>query len=106
VAQHAPSFLIYTDSELKNAKYSESLSDDLQNRLVRNTLSNMQASCQSLPTPREPTFTELEDMAKPLTKKYPCVGRLYDDITKEFKTVPIEERSDLTEEQLHGSYSI
>jgi hypothetical protein len=38
------------------------------------------------------------DMAKALAKKYPCVGRLYDDITKEFKTIPKEERSDLTEE--------
>ncbi len=58
----------------------------------------MRASCQSLPAPREPTIAELEDMAKALAKKYPCVGRLYDDITKEFKSFPKEERPDLTEE--------
>ena len=54
-------------------------------------------------------LSRIGDMAKALAKKYPCVGRLYDDITKEFKTIPKEERSDLTEEQksqLHVSYSI
>ena len=59
----------------------------------------MRTSCQNLPTPREPTSTELEDMAKALVRKFPCVGRLFDNNENEFKTLTEEERCDLTEEQ-------
>lgn len=107
VVQKAPVFVIYTDSELSHSANSETLSDDLRNRLVRNTLSNMRTACQSMPTPREPTSTELEDMAKALVRKFPCIARLFDDNKQEFKTLTKEERCDLTEEersQLHVSH--
>lgn len=84
VVQKAPVFVIYTDSELSHSANGETLSDDLRNRLVPNTLSNMRTACQSMPTPREPTSTELEDMAKVLVRKFPCIGRLFDDNKQEF----------------------
>ena len=65
-AEPTPVFLIYTDSELKLAANNDSLSDELRNRLVRNTWSNMRTACQNLRNPREPTAKEFEDMAKAL----------------------------------------
>lgn len=106
-AEDAPVFLIYSDSELKNAAKSEALSDELRNRLVRNTVSNMRTACQNLATPREPTNNEMEDMAKALVKKYPSIVRLYDYGEKEYMTISEDKKCDLTQEQksqFHVSY--
>ena len=108
-AEPTPVFLIYTDSELKLAANNDSLSDELRNRLVRNTWSNMRTACQNLRNPREPTAKEFEDMAKALVEKYPCVGQLYDEEKKDFRSVGKDERLQLTQEQknkLHVSLNV
>lgn len=60
--QRFTAFIVYPDSELSLAVQTGSL--------VRNTISNMRAACQSFPISREPTKLEIEKMARPLWKRY------------------------------------
>ena len=69
----------------------------------------MRTACQNLRNPREPTAKEFEDMAKALVEKYPCVGQLYDEEKKDFRSVGKDERLQLTQEQknkLHVSLNV
>ncbi len=64
----SPVFILYKDNEIVDAAARQAMSPDLVNRLVRNTISNMRSSCQSLQSPRESTKNEIEEMAKTLCK--------------------------------------
>ena len=48
----SPAFVIYCDSEIAHAAQTNSISDTLVNKLVRNTISNMRSSCNDLKNPR------------------------------------------------------
>ena len=87
VTPQKAAFVIYTDSELNHFSKQGSLSDELVNRLVRNTITNMRSATQSLSTPREPTNDEIEDMAKALCKRFPCTRRVYNIEKKAFQTL-------------------
>ena len=65
----SPVFLLYSDSEIGDNAARPKMSQELVNRLVRNTISNMTALCQNLKSAREPTKNTLEEMAKALCKR-------------------------------------
>ncbi|XP_028414921.1 uncharacterized protein LOC114538008 [Dendronephthya gigantea] len=71
----SPAFVVYTDNEIVCSAKTGDISQDLFNRLIRNTVSNMRSACHSLPVPREPTSLEMGEMAKVLCQKYPCLER-------------------------------
>lgn len=58
-------FVIYSDSELNHVSKKNSLLNELLNRLVRNTFSNIRTAAQNLHTARESTNDEMEDMHAP-----------------------------------------
>ena len=62
----------------------------------------MKSACQKLPIKREPSSQEIEEMAKALCRKYPCLERFNND-----ENPPTEEKksalSELGKSQLHVS---
>lgn len=94
----SPAFVIYCDSEIAHAAQTNSISDTLFNKLVRNTISNMRSACNDLKNPREPTTLETEEMAKALCQKFPCLERVR-NADGHYVEIKPEERASLTEEQ-------
>lgn len=106
VKSPSPVFVVYSDSEIVHAAKTNAMSNELFNRLVRNTISNMRSTCQGLPNPREPSSLEMEDMAKALCTRYPCTARICEEDGKTYREIVPEERENLSEmqqKQIHVS---
>ena len=70
----APTFQVYTDSELELLKGStDMMSSALQQRLCQSTMANMITATMSLNVARYPTKQEIQDMASHLAIIYPGV---------------------------------
>ena len=59
----SPTFVMYSNAEIIHADQVNKMSQELINRLVRNTVSNMRSACQSLQHPRDAATFEMEEMA-------------------------------------------
>ena len=75
----SPTFVMYSDAAIIHADQVNTMSQELINRLVRNTVSNIRSACQILQHPRDATIFEVEEMAMMLCKKYPCLARVSND---------------------------
>ena len=90
---------MYCDSELSYAAKNDSMSDALFSRLMRSQLSNMRSELHRMPNPREPSNVELQDMAKALCRKYPCLKKVEvrgENGKKTFSSVSDDEIHNLT----------
>ena len=109
-APPSPAFIVYSDSEICNAARNNQFSTELTNRLVRNTISNMRSAnsaCQHLPVSRLSTTLEMEDMARALCQRYPCLEKKRSDDGKSFVSLSSDEKSGLMPDeknQLHVSH--
>ena len=70
----SPEYTIYRDADIVVAAKSRSMPSELRHRLIRATISNMQAMAFSHPFNRKPTNAEVNEMAKSLTITYPCLN--------------------------------
>ena len=77
------------------------MTEELINRLVRNTISNMISACHRLEYPRGPTTVEMEDMSRALCRKYPCLGQKLGEDGKSFVKVPTEELQKLVQDKMN-----
>ena len=70
----SPEFTIYHSPDIDLAlTQSTEVSNDVINKLVRGTVSNMISVCQCLPIPRYPNKHELQQMAITLVSLYPVL---------------------------------
>lgn len=69
-----PEYMVYKDSDLDVAASSGVIPNELRHRLIRATVSNMQAAAYSSPFNRRPNNMELNEMAKSLCLTYPCLA--------------------------------
>ena len=67
----SPDYTVYKDKDLDAASNTGSITSELRHRLIRATISNMQAAAYSPPFSRLPTGAELNEMAKSLIMIYP-----------------------------------
>ncbi len=74
VVLQIPEYTVYKDNDLDVAASSGDIPNELRHRLIRATVSNMQAAAYSPPFSRRPNNAELKEMAKSLCLTYPCLA--------------------------------
>lgn len=72
---NSPKYSIYRDNDIDVAvKNTGNIPKELQDRLIRATVSNMISTAYMPPFNRKPTKAEFLEMAKSLTIVYPCLS--------------------------------
>ena len=69
----SPEYIIYRDKDIDLASQAGNIPKELRHRLIRSTISNMQAVAYCAPFNRRPSNAEVQEMAKSLVMTYPCL---------------------------------